>query len=264
MNTRAFGDPSGLPNDRLIEILLDANESVLARRAAARVLGIRGVEEAQPALIKLTRDADADLGSAADKALGRISKAIMAVAKKERDTTNRRFAQELKVDSNLNRLIDILRDQGQPSESRIKAFSVAGNLRVFQAVPFIIEGMSEGDPPLAWAAAHALIELGSRQATRPLMNIVRTACNDQSREAAVYTLWFLRDKRAEALLVRVLENSAGEGSHIRSLAAEALGGLSPTVRSRRILSQALLDASEEVSEGARCALARCSAVLRRN
>jgi HEAT repeat protein len=128
---------------------------------------------------------------------------------------------------------------------RARACAAAGFLRMKSAVPIMVELANSEIPELAWGASNALAFIGSRDATRPLMQIVRQSAHEPARNAAINALGRLRDARAESLIGKVLTDQA-ESESTRTLAAGAL--MNPRVPKRAIpyLLRALEDPSAHV------------------
>jgi HEAT repeat protein len=77
------------------------------------------------------------------------------------------------------------------------------------------------DSQVSFNAARRLADLGSRAATRSLMDVVRRASHDHSKRFALYALRRLRDKRALAMIARILMDRRYSDA-VRDEAAEAL------------------------------------------
>jgi HEAT repeat protein len=235
----------------LIEILGDSRLELATRVEAARVLGARRVESAQRVLLQAKREGDTTLTKAADRALTNIFKGLLQWTQDQRQSRSEALSRSLELESE-GELRERFRTESRGSvEDRIKAFEIAGLSRTAGSLPFLIQALSEDDENVVWAAAHAVIDFGSRSATRPLIRLAVTASNRSSRQAAIYALGFLRDKRAEQFLIRILKD-LNEDEHTRSLAAEALGQVSRSSRSRKALLKAVHDSSVEVARSAQC------------
>lgn len=130
-------------------------------------------------------------------------------------------------------------------EVRAKACVAAGFLRMKAAMPIMIELADSENAGVAWGAAHALALIGSRAATRPLMQIVRQSVFEPARNAAINALGQLHDGRAEGLLCQVLTDRA-ESENTRTFAACALMNPRNPKRATVYLLRALDDPSAHV------------------
>ena len=137
------------------------------------------------------------------------------------------------------------RDTSLEPEARAKACVAAGFLRMKDAMPIMIELANNEIAGVAWGAAHALALIGSRAATRPLMQIVRGSMHEPNRNAAINALGRLRDARAEGLLCQVVTDQA-ESESTRTFAACALMNPHNPKRATVYLLRALDDPSAHV------------------
>ena len=103
----------------------------------------------------------------------------------------------------------------------------------------------------------ALTGIGSRRGARRLIEIARGNYPLQARQEAVYTLWWLREFRAEPLFIRLCSALDTEEEYTRGMATEALGNTSHRLASQRALAARLFDPSVSVRYSALCA---CSGV----
>jgi HEAT repeat protein len=154
-------------------------------------------------------------------------------------------------------LIEIARNGAEALERREAAVSVLGGLRCRDAVGPLIEVLSEGHQKLSWMCMSALTAIGSRRHARRLMDIVRTGYPLPARQEAIYTLWHLREFRAERLFIRVSAALDTEEEYTRDMATEALGNTIERPQSQRALAARLFDPSVSVRYAALCA---CSGV----
>lgn len=137
----------------------------------------------------------------------------------------------LNVESvNLGKLIAISRDRRRSEGDRCEAVELLGLLEFEgtldkQTRPHVVRSLlrnfSEGKVKLSWCSAVSLGHLNSIAAVRPLMKVVRGAKQSEIRRAAIHCLGVLGDRKAAALLSRVLVN-ATEPPPVRAQAAEAL------------------------------------------
>lgn len=99
----------------------------------------------------------------------------------------------------------------------------------------------------------ALRRIDSRRASRGLMAIVRSNRPFRARFEALYTLWDLRDRRAEPLLIQLCRATETEDEQMRDVATEALGRTADRLPSQRALAERLFDASASIRYAALCA-----------
>jgi HEAT repeat protein len=114
-------------------------------------------------------------------------------------------------------------------------------------------GIDGREDLLIWESLVALGVIGSRTATRPLLRLARASDSRIRRQAAVFALGLLNDKRGRSTLIKVLLDTK-EGTKIRGLAAEALGLLPAKRGTTMVLVEMLQDPSAEVRYSALCAL----------
>jgi len=254
MSTK-YSEPVPTTSDRrLIQTLDDDRAGLNARITAARELGNRKVEKAQDSLIAIAQHPNPRLASAARGALDKISQSIIKTTLDERRKTIHLFARDLGVGPRNKGLETLLSNISLPIETQVKAFAIAGHRRFVKGAPHLLRVIAEGDPRLVWAAAYALIELGSRDVTRELIQIAIAQFSEPSHDAAIYTLGFIGDKRAEPILNRIAQDQTRATDHTRSLAIEALPKVSRSRRCFDTIAQALRDPSDEVRTAAQYAL----------
>jgi hypothetical protein len=99
----------------------------------------------------------------------------------------------------------------------------------------------------------ALTDIGSRCGARRLIAIARDNYPLSSRQEAIYTLWQLREVRAESLFIRLGAALDSEEEYTRDMATEALGNTSRRLMSQRALAERLFDPSPSVRYAALCA-----------
>ena len=143
-------------------------------------------------------------------------------------------------------LIEICRASARSIKQRALACALLGELRSRVSVPALLDVASaEEEPLLVWEALKAVGLIRGRLATPAVMRLARTTASSTKRQAAVYALGILADKRARSLLIRVLSDQQ-EDAHTRGIAAEALGLMGSTQRIVAALIQALEDPSGDV------------------
>lgn len=137
---------------------------------------------------------------------------------------------------------------------RARACRLLGLLGAKQAIPVLLQiGQVEDSEELTWEALSALGFIRSHRATKPLIEVVRTAGDVRKKQAAAYALWLIGDNRARNTFIRVAEDRA-EDETTRGFAVEGLGSLKPTARTVTVLVRALRDPSVNVRFSALCAL----------
>jgi hypothetical protein len=148
----------------------------------------------------------------------------------------------------------IVQKRSERAEIREAAVASLGELRFREAVGPLIEALREGQQQLSGMCMTALTAIGSRRHARRLMDIVRGAYPLPARQEALYTLWHLRELRAESLFIRVSGNIEKEEEHTRDMATEALGNTWWHPPTQRALSERLFDPSVSVRFAALCAV----------
>jgi HEAT repeat protein len=150
-------------------------------------------------------------------------------------------------------LIQIARNGAETLERRESAIGVLGGMRCRDAVGPLIEVLSEGHQKLSWMCMSALTAIGSRRHARRLIDIVRASYPLPARQEAIYTLWHLREFRAERLFIRVSAALDTEEEYTRDMATEALGITIDRPQSQKALAARLFDPSVSVRYAALCA-----------
>lgn len=149
-------------------------------------------------------------------------------------------------------------DENLPPEVRARACAEIGSHRFRPAIPSLLKlGSIAGDPLIVWQALDAVGAIGSKTATRPLLQLIRDSKSAFVRQAAVFAVGQLADPRARPHLIRVLKNKS-ELPKTRGFAAEALGLL----RSQPASSETLISALGDVEPEVRCAAVSAIAALR--
>jgi HEAT repeat protein len=140
-----------------------------------------------------------------------------------------------------------------PFAQRTMAAEALGKIRDRDAVLPLTEALAEGDP-LSNACRWALLQIGSRRGARRLIQIAQGAYPLAARQEAVYTLWRIRELRAEPLFLTLCRDVDTEEEYTRSMATEALGNTSHRHRTQLALAERLFDPSPSVRYSAMCAL----------
>ncbi len=228
---RSLSDPSasirhdaacmaGLIKDRdtteaLIGVLHDEDASV--RVQAAQALGQIGDDRAVEPLIRLLNDPDRNVAHHAAIALMHIGvPAILpltqALANREQDEIVRwRSAYTLgriRTPQSLGTLIQILKDQSQPSYVRQGAAAGLSNFGGNQVVDTLIETLADSDGAVRANATYALGQYARSQKglvdKRPvelLIRVLRDDDNSRARWMAALALQFFYDERALPILL---------------------------------------------------------------
>jgi HEAT repeat protein len=134
------------------------------------------------------------------------------------------------------------------------AAQALGEIRDRGAVLPLIEALSEGDPGLSNWCQWALLQIGSRRGARRLIQIARGTYPLPARQEAVYTLWWLRELRAEPLFLALCRAVDSGEEYMRGMATEALGNTAHRRRTQLALTERLFDPSPSVRYSAMCAL----------
>lgn len=151
----------------------------------------------------------------------------------------------------LPELLDLVGNNSAPIEIRQKAMALLGLTREKVAIPLLVQVIH--DEELAWSAAHALIYLNSRSATRTLIKLLRSVTGIEQRTACVYVLWHLCDRRAVSTLLAIAANSV-EAIKTRAMAIEALGPMLKRNSVRQSIAALQQDQFVELRYAAVCAL----------
>jgi HEAT repeat protein len=151
-------------------------------------------------------------------------------------------------------LIQVCKDSARPIDDRALACGLLGQMRSRASLPVLLEvGSTENETLLMWQSLAAVGAVGSRTATRRLMELARRTPSHIRRQAAVFALGMLHDERARSLLIHLLLD-VEQDPKTRGLAAEALGLLRPNAQSTRALIQVLGRGSGEVRYSALCGI----------
>ena len=149
----------------------------------------------------------------------------------------------LKVDSE-EALVRYCQDRQQEFNNRHTACAAIATILGRAAIPFLLQLAGDDESGVVVAAVSSLGSIGSRRSTRPFMRIVRTSKIEVHRQQAIFYLGWLRDRRSENLISRVLLTDVC--ARTRLLAAEALEMVYCGRRSVPALIQALPDPSPSV------------------
>ena len=233
-------------------ILQDAGAPVHGRCLAARALGLLGDDSARVQLDGCDPRDESPLGRACYRAYGEWFRRRDAERRITAKQTARETMRHLGVDSPAG-VLAMLRDRSTPSERREAAAAALGGSRWREAVATLINVMAEGQPSLSWTCMKALTDIGSRCGARRLIAIARDNYPLSSRQEAIYTLWQLREVRAESLFIRLGAALDSEEEYTRDMATEALGNTSRRLMSQRALAERLFDPSPSVRYAALCA-----------
>jgi hypothetical protein len=120
-----------------------------------------------------------------------------------------------------NDLIRFVKNRRLSKTLCVDICTALGNLQSLGAIPALLSIIASAKREIGWAAHQALIEIRSQRATRGLMSIVRHPKHREARSNAVYVLKFIKDPRADKLLLEVLHDRRYD-DYIRTDAAEGL------------------------------------------
>jgi HEAT repeat protein len=155
----------------------------------------------------------------------------------------RKTMEQLGTDSE-EALLNYCHDKKQSEHNRLRACGALAQIHGQKIVPFLLRLAKEDDRATADAAMFGLRCIGSRRATRLLIDELRYAITDTRRQAALDAIRFLEDRRAERAVSHVLLTD--ECANTRELAAEVLSYVHHGRRTTRALIQALSDPSPGV------------------
>ena len=240
-----------------LAIAEDSTAPVHRRCLAARAIGLLGDDSAKERLDAWDPRDDSPFGRAcrhADSDWFRRRDAESRLARKQTASeTMNRFAWTSAAE-----VMAALEDRSALSVQREAAAAVLGGLRCRDAVATLIEALAEGQPNLSWTCMRALAEVGSRRRSRKLAEIARGNYPLAARQEAIYTLWRLRETRAESLFIRLSAAIDTEEAYTRDMATEALGNTCLRRTSQKALALRLFDPSPSIRYAALCA---CSMML---
>jgi hypothetical protein len=195
-----------------------------------------------------------------DSPLGRARRHGTRDAQRRRDAESRMREKEEAAEKvrqlragSVADVIRITQDRSASPERREAAVAVLGGLRYRDAVGLLIEVLSEGQEKLSSMCMRAITTIGSRRHARKLIDIVRGDYPLPARQEAIYTLWQLREVRAEPLFIQVSAALDKEEEYTRDMATEALGNTSRRLSTQRALAARLFDPSVSVRYAALCA-----------
>jgi HEAT repeat protein len=115
-----------------------------------------------------------------------------------------------------------------------------------------VRELKSDDSQASFEAARRLADLGSKAATRSVIEIARRGPNEHSRRFAIYVLRSLEDKRSEGVMARIL-SSQSEPDGVRDEAAEALSVF--VENGSPVALRALLSAQRDPSPAVRLSVA---------
>jgi HEAT repeat protein len=151
-------------------------------------------------------------------------------------------------------LVALCRDKARPQADRVQACLLLGQMKFREALPNLIEIVQqEHEGELVWQSLATIGAIGSRRATRPLLQLLRSTTSAVTRHGAVLGLMQLADERTRGELTRIAANKQEE-ENTRALATEALGLLKSKRRTSRFLIGALHDPSPAVRFSSLCAI----------
>ena len=121
-------------------------------------------------------------------------------------------------------LVQIIHGREFALDARVSACLLASLLNEKRAVGPLLSAISDEHSALTWAAAKALIGLGSRRAVTPLLKKLGSDSNAVRRSAYAYVLGSLKDRRAVQPLIDIFRSGV-EDAQVRGHAVEALAYL---------------------------------------
>ncbi len=147
----------------------------------------------------------------------------------------------------------VLVDRSESYENRERAATALGELKHKPAQLDLIAAMGEDNWRLAFACSSALHAFRSQRHMRRVVAYLKAGTPTASREAAIYTLWWLREKRGQSSIARIALDTRREATHTRQMAAEALGNTINRPRTARIVAKLFQDEAIGVRKSALCA-----------
>lgn len=171
---------------------------------------------------------------------------------------NRKRAEEEARDLQLHTIEDMLaalQDPNQPLPRRIAAAQGLGNHRHRPTVLPLIEAMNTEDFHLAFACSKALNSIRSRRHLRLLLRYLRASAPTAAKQAAIYSLHWLRERRGQTTLAMLALPGSGEEEWTRVMAAEALINSVQKPFTQSILAKLFSDSNISVRKSALCATA---------
>lgn len=238
----------------------DPSTPVHRRCLAARAIGLLG-KHGPSWLAEGVDDDDSPLGRARRHGTSDAERRRAAESRTREQEEAAQKTQQLGA-SSLSNVIGILQDQSENAERRVEAAAILRGLRCRDAVEPLIEVLAEGQQALSWMCMSALTTIGSRRGARRLIQIAGGNHPLPARQEAIYTLWHLRELRAESLFIRVSSALDTEEEYTRDMATEALGNTAWRPRTQRALSERLFDPSVSVRYAALCAAGRVDSQTR--
>jgi hypothetical protein len=213
---------------------------------AARALGLLGLRQPRYlGVIDIEPDQQSPLVSAWRKGCRdyeRRKKAEERLQKKDEAAEQMR---QLGL-SSVADVVRLLRNESAKENIREKAADILEKLKPREVVVPLIETLAEGKKGLSSKCMWALLAIGSRASGRKLMHIVRDRFPEAARQEAVYALWWLKDVRAEAVLLRACDAISTEGESTRDFATEGLSITAGRLSTQRMLAKRLFDPSISV------------------
>jgi HEAT repeat protein len=179
----------------------DPSTPVHRRCLAARAIGLLG-KHGPSWRAEGVDDDDSPLGRARRHGTSDAERRRAAESRIREQEEAKQKTRELGAISLLN-VIEILRDQSEKTERRVEAAAILRGSRSRDAVEPLIEALAEGQQELSWMCMSALTTIASRRGARRLIQIAGGNHPLPARQEAIYTLWHLRELRAEPLFIRL-------------------------------------------------------------
>lgn len=171
---------------------------------------------------------------------------------------NRRREEEEAADLQLHTIEDMLaalQDPAQPLPRRIAAATGLGTAKHRPAILPLIQAMNTEDFGLAFACSKALNAIRSRRHMRLLLTYLRPSAPTAAKQAAIYSLHWLRERRGQTTLAKLALPGSGEEEWTRVMAAEALLISVRKPFTQSILAKLFSDPNISVRKSALCATA---------
>ena len=201
------------------------------RCLAARAIGLLG-KHGPSWLAEGVDDDDSPLGRARRHGTSDAERRRVAESRTREQEEATQKTRQLGASSILN-VIGILQDQSENTERRVEAATILRGLKCRDAVAPLIEVLAEGQQALSWMCMPALTTIGGRRGARRLIQIAGGNHPLPARQEAIYTLWQLRELRAESLFIQLSSALDREEEYTRDMATEALGNTSWRPRTQR-------------------------------
>lgn len=236
------------------DALRDLNEKV--RWIAAEVLHDKGDESSVDALIQALDDEESLVRHEAIRALSKIGDpravgALTDILCHDGDKDTRWWAavalEEIGDPAATEAFVRALQDKSASANVRSRAVSALDELGNASVVPFLVEGLTDSEPEVQRAAAHAIGKIGELETVKPLLMEILETGSPKVRYWVAITLAWLKDSSAVELCKEAL-NCSETGIRGEALAALVSAGteLLDANRLLRLCADMLEDEDESV------------------